>query len=121
MNAPVDFITVCVRVNWFEFLFLALEVVKARATAMQKATESVDSGMMTTFLGPGNQMNYAMLTARKYCEARLGIEDPVCQVANYLYTECKVVAGHTQVCKLYICVTIVPTGSGKTGDHFPAR
>ena len=72
-----------------------------RATAMQKASEEVDSGMMTVFLGPSNKISYAMLTARKYCEARLNIEQPVCRVANYLFTECKVIAGHTQVRNKY--------------------
>ena len=74
-----------------------MEVVKVRANAMQKATEEVGSGMMTVFLGADNKLNFAMLTARQYCSSRLGIEDPVCQVANYLYTECKVVAGHNEV------------------------
>ncbi len=78
-------------------LFAALHVVKVRAKAMQKATEAVDSGMMTVFLAHGHKLNYAMLAARTYCKERLGIEDPVCKVANFLYTECKVIAGHTEV------------------------
>ena len=74
-----------------------MEVVKVRANAMQKATEEADSGMMTVFLNADHKLNFAMLTARKYCSVRLGIEDPVCQVANYFYTECKVIAGHNEV------------------------
>ncbi|KAK7115467.1 malonyl-CoA-acyl carrier protein transacylase, mitochondrial-like [Littorina saxatilis] len=74
----------------------AVEVVRIRAEAMQKASEEVPSGMMTTFLNHSSKLKTAMLAAREYCKQRCNIDDPVCQVANYLYPECKVIAGHTE-------------------------
>ena len=64
---------------------------------MQKASEEVPSGMMTVFLGSRAELKTAMLAAREYCQQRCGISQPVCAVANYLYPECKVIAGHTEV------------------------
>ena len=74
-----------------------MEVVRVRAEAMQKASEEINSGMMTTFLSRSSKLKTAMAAAREYCQQRCNISDPVCKVANYLYPECKVIAGHTEV------------------------
>ena len=79
----------------------AVEVVRVRAEAMQEASEEISSGMMTAFLGSGSKLKMAMAAAREYCQQRCDIHDPVCSVANYLYPECKVIAGHIEVGSRY--------------------
>ncbi|XP_076449813.1 malonyl-CoA-acyl carrier protein transacylase, mitochondrial-like [Babylonia areolata] len=74
----------------------AVEVVRVRAEAMQQASEAVSSGMMTTFLNHTSKLKTAMLAAREFCQQRRHIDTPVCTVANYLYPECKVIAGHSE-------------------------
>lgn len=70
---------------------------------MQKASERVGSGMLTVFLAHDSDLKLAIKTAKEYCEQRRGIEDPVCIVANYLFPECKVIAGHEEVsCYYYL-------------------
>lgn len=73
----------------------AVRVVQVRAEAMQRASEEVSSGMISVFLGREAKLKTAMLAAREYCQQRCDIREPVCTVANYLYPECKVVAGNT--------------------------
>ena len=74
-----------------------LKLVQVRAEAMQKASEAVPSGMMSVFSDHKTKLGQALLTAKEYCKTRLDIEKPYCQVANYLCTEVKVVAGHEEV------------------------
>lgn len=74
----------------------AIEIVRVRAEAMQKASEEVHSGMLTTFLNHSSKLNMAMDAAREYCSQRCDIHEPVCRVANYLFPECKVIAGHNE-------------------------
>ena len=64
---------------------------------MQKASEAIPSGMMSVFSDHRTKLGQALLTAREYCQTKLGMEDPICHVANYLCTEVKVVAGHEEV------------------------
>ncbi|XP_051248710.1 malonyl-CoA-acyl carrier protein transacylase, mitochondrial [Dicentrarchus labrax] len=71
----------------------ALYVVKVRAEAMQKASELVPSGMLSVIGKPQARYNYACLQARDHCKS-LGIKDPVCSVANYLFPDGRVIAGH---------------------------
>ncbi|XP_029318039.1 malonyl-CoA-acyl carrier protein transacylase, mitochondrial [Cottoperca gobio] len=71
----------------------ALYVVKVRAEAMQKASELVPSGMMSVIGRPQTQFKQACMQAREHCTS-LGIEEPVCSVANYLFPEGRVIAGH---------------------------
>ncbi|KAM9845636.1 malonyl-CoA-acyl carrier protein transacylase, mitochondrial [Aulostomus maculatus] len=73
----------------------ALHVVKIRAEAMQKASELVPSGMLSVIGKPTSKYNYACLQAREHCKS-LGMEDPVCSVANYLFPDSRVIAGHQQ-------------------------
>uniref|UniRef100_A0A147B8T5 [acyl-carrier-protein] S-malonyltransferase n=1 Tax=Alectorobius mimon TaxID=360319 RepID=A0A147B8T5_9ACAR len=51
--------------------------------------------MMTVFLLPTAKPNYICHLAREWC-IRKGKEKPVCSVANYLFANCKVVAGHDE-------------------------
>lgn len=75
---------------------LALYVVKVRADAMQKVSELVPSGMLSVIGRPEAQYKYACLQAKEYCRG-LGIDEPVCSVANYLFPDARVIAGHQQV------------------------
>ncbi|XP_061570869.1 malonyl-CoA-acyl carrier protein transacylase, mitochondrial [Cololabis saira] len=73
----------------------ALYAVKVRAEAMQKASELVPSGMLSVIGKPQAQYKYACLQAKEHCRS-LGIEEPVCSVANYLFPDGRVIAGHQQ-------------------------
>ncbi|XP_008299206.1 malonyl-CoA-acyl carrier protein transacylase, mitochondrial [Stegastes partitus] len=73
----------------------ALYAVKVRAEAMQKASELVPSGMLSVIGRPQAQYKYACLQAREHCKS-LGVEEPVCSVANYLFPDGRVIAGHQQ-------------------------
>lgn len=73
----------------------ALYVVKVRADAMQKVSELVPSGMLSVIGRPEAQYKYACLQAKEYCRG-LGIDEPVCSVANYLFPDARVIAGHQQ-------------------------
>ncbi|KAK7886115.1 hypothetical protein WMY93_025736 [Mugilogobius chulae] len=73
----------------------ALYVVKVRAEAMQKASELVPSGMLSVIGKPQAQYKFACLQAREHCKS-LGIDEPVCSVANYLFPDARVIAGHQQ-------------------------
>ncbi|XP_064466451.1 probable malonyl-CoA-acyl carrier protein transacylase, mitochondrial [Ornithodoros turicata] len=73
----------------------AVRLVKIRGEAMQAASELEPSGMMTVFLLPTAKPNYICHLAREWC-ARQGKDNPVCSVANYLFANCKVIAGHEE-------------------------
>ena len=79
------------------FIVTAVRVVKVRAEAMQKDSEAVPSGMMMAFLNPDAKLKLACQSARRFCQTRRDIENPVCSVANYLFPEGKVLAGHSEV------------------------
>lgn len=90
-----------------------MQLVQARALAMQAASDDVQSGLMTVFLGRNCRLNYAMLCAREYCKQKLDIADPVCSISSYLGSEIKVIGGHIEVtykdtykrrvCAYYLC------------------
>lgn len=63
---------------------------------MQLASEMTPSGMMTVFLGPDSNLKTACADARAHCQT-LGLEVSECQIANYLYPGCKVIAGNKEV------------------------
>lgn len=71
-------------------------MVKVRAEAMQRASELVPSGMLSVVGRPQAQYKHACLQAKEHCMS-LGIEEPVCSVANYLFPDGRVIAGHQQV------------------------
>ncbi|XP_059050993.1 probable malonyl-CoA-acyl carrier protein transacylase, mitochondrial [Achroia grisella] len=70
----------------------ALRLVELRAAAMAAAARARPGGMLTVWLAPDAQLPRALRLAREHAAER-GVVDPVCQVANYLYPNCKVVAG----------------------------
>ncbi|XP_019479557.1 PREDICTED: malonyl-CoA-acyl carrier protein transacylase, mitochondrial [Hipposideros armiger] len=72
-----------------------LYAVKIRAEAMQEASDAVPSGMLSVLGQPQSEFTLACLEAREHCEA-LGIENPVCEVANYLFPDGRVIAGHLE-------------------------
>ncbi|XP_072125479.1 malonyl-CoA-acyl carrier protein transacylase, mitochondrial [Mobula birostris] len=73
----------------------ALYAVKIRAEAMQEASDSIPSGMLSV-VGRGDaRYNKACLEAQEHCES-LGLEKPVCGVASYLFPNGRVLAGHLQ-------------------------
>jgi len=74
----------------------ALYAVKVRAEAMQKASELVPSGMLSVIGKPQAQYKYACLQAKEHCKS-LRMQEPVCSVANYLFPDGRVIAGHQQV------------------------
>ncbi|XP_067651469.1 probable malonyl-CoA-acyl carrier protein transacylase, mitochondrial [Haliotis asinina] len=74
----------------------AVELVKVRAEAMQRASEETPSGMMTVFCGHDTKLNFALHAAKEYCRVKLHMPNPVCCIANYLFPECKVVAGNME-------------------------
>ncbi|XP_075458909.1 malonyl-CoA-acyl carrier protein transacylase, mitochondrial [Ascaphus truei] len=76
----------------------ALYVVKVRAEAMQQASEAVPSGMLSVVGYPQTRYNFACLEAREHCKS-LGLDNPVCDVANYLFPDGRVIAGHIQALK----------------------
>lgn len=73
----------------------ALYVVKVRAEAMQRASELVPSGMLSIIGRPQAQYKYACLQAKEYCRSQ-GIDEPVCSVANFLFPDARVIAGHQE-------------------------
>ncbi|KAL2103000.1 hypothetical protein ACEWY4_002168 [Coilia grayii] len=73
----------------------ALYAVKVRAEAMQAASEQTPSGMLSVVGRPQAKYNHACLLAREHCQS-LGIPNPVCMVANYLFPDGRVIAGHTE-------------------------
>ncbi|KAK2832295.1 hypothetical protein Q7C36_015757 [Tachysurus vachellii] len=73
----------------------ALFAVKVRAEAMQKASDLTPSGMLSVIGRPQANYKYACLQAREHCRS-LGIQNPVCSIANYLFPDGRVIAGHLE-------------------------
>ncbi|XP_077122692.1 malonyl-CoA-acyl carrier protein transacylase, mitochondrial [Ranitomeya variabilis] len=73
----------------------ALYAVKVRAEAMQEASDAVPSGMLSVFGTPKTKYHLACAEAEEHCKT-LGIADPVCRVANFLFPNGKVIAGHKE-------------------------
>ncbi|XP_053402768.1 malonyl-CoA-acyl carrier protein transacylase, mitochondrial-like [Mercenaria mercenaria] len=82
--------------NFIVLIVIGIQMIKLRAKAMQYASETVSSGMLTVFCDHQTKLRSAMVAAREYCRARMDIEEPVCKVANYLCTDVRVVAGHEE-------------------------
>ncbi|PKU40729.1 hypothetical protein llap_8965 [Limosa lapponica baueri] len=77
------------------FSSAALYAVKVRAEAMQQASDAVPSAMLSVIGRREANYKLACLEARKHCES-LGIENPVCEISNYLFPDSRVIAGHLQ-------------------------
>uniref|UniRef100_A0AAY4EMF5 Malonyl-CoA-acyl carrier protein transacylase, mitochondrial n=1 Tax=Denticeps clupeoides TaxID=299321 RepID=A0AAY4EMF5_9TELE len=73
----------------------ALYAVNVRARAMQAASEQTPSGMLSVVGRPQANYKHACLQAREHCQSQ-GIKDPVCMVANYLFPDGRVIAGHQE-------------------------
>ncbi|XP_066490213.1 malonyl-CoA-acyl carrier protein transacylase, mitochondrial [Tiliqua scincoides] len=73
----------------------ALYAVKVRAEAMQEASEAIPSGMLSVIGRHSSDYVTACSEAREHCRS-LGIENPVCEISNYLFPDSRVIAGHLQ-------------------------
>lgn len=62
---------------------------------MQKASDLVSSGMLSVIGRPQAKYKYACVQAREHCLS-LGIQEPVCAIANYLFPDGRVIAGHKE-------------------------
>ena len=83
-----------------------LRLIKTRAEAMQSASNEVNSGMMSVFVGRETKLTLAIEAAREWCNKYINIDVPCIQVANHMYAECKVLAGHKEVCFDFILCSI---------------
>lgn len=64
---------------------------------MQEASQEVSSGLMTVFLNRDSKLKTGMLAARKWCKEKLQLEEPIeCEIANYLFSQVKVIGGNTE-------------------------
>lgn len=63
---------------------------------MQAASDAEPSGMMTVFLTPAAKIKLACKEARDWCEQQT-LFNAECQVAIYMFPDCRVVAGHLEV------------------------
>ncbi|KAJ2940783.1 hypothetical protein O0L34_g14897 [Tuta absoluta] len=70
----------------------ALRIAELRAAAMAATAAQRAGGMLTVWLTPAAELPHALLRAREHAASK-GIQQPVCQIAIYLYPGCKVVAG----------------------------
>ncbi|CAF1254112.1 unnamed protein product [Rotaria sp. Silwood1] len=73
-----------------------LRLIKTRAEAMQSASNEVNSGMMSVFVGRETKLTLAIEAAREWCNKYMKIDVPCIQIANHMYAECKVLAGHKE-------------------------
>ncbi|XP_040583412.1 probable malonyl-CoA-acyl carrier protein transacylase, mitochondrial [Lepeophtheirus salmonis] len=71
-----------------------VRLVKVRAEEMQRCSEIEESGMMTVFYGANNEVGLALKVAQKWLKEKHDIKKPVVTIANYLYSQSKVIAGH---------------------------
>lgn len=62
---------------------------------MQAASDETKGGMATILFGPDAQLKYALKRAKEWCVER-GVENPECQIANYLFPDCKVISGNEE-------------------------
>uniref|UniRef100_A0AA85K3M9 [acyl-carrier-protein] S-malonyltransferase n=1 Tax=Trichobilharzia regenti TaxID=157069 RepID=A0AA85K3M9_TRIRE len=73
-----------------------LHIIRVRAEAMQKACDQKSGAMLTVFVNPGSPFKLAIAAAINHCEIHHKILNPCCKVANYLYPDCKVLAGNSE-------------------------
>ncbi|CAN2390829.1 malonyl-CoA-acyl carrier protein transacylase [Pristimantis euphronides] len=62
---------------------------------MQKASDAVPSGMLSVVGTSKTRFHLACAAAEEHCKT-LGITDPVCKVASYLFPNGRVIAGHME-------------------------
>lgn len=73
----------------------ALKLVQTRAELMHQACIENPSGMATVLYGHDASLDQACREAKEWCIDR-GIKNPECAVANYLFPDCKVIAGSNE-------------------------
>ncbi|XP_037929626.1 probable malonyl-CoA-acyl carrier protein transacylase, mitochondrial, partial [Teleopsis dalmanni] len=73
----------------------ALKLVQVRANAMQAACDKASGAMAMVLYAPDAQLGKACLQAKQWCIDR-GVESPYCGIANYMYPQCKIIAGNTE-------------------------
>ncbi|RZF37078.1 hypothetical protein LSTR_LSTR014284 [Laodelphax striatellus] len=73
----------------------AVRITKVRAEAMQLASEMTEGGMLTVLYSPKTRLVDVCKNAREWAQ-NSGVERPECSIANYLFPDCKVIAGHVK-------------------------
>ncbi|XP_011696378.1 PREDICTED: probable malonyl-CoA-acyl carrier protein transacylase, mitochondrial [Wasmannia auropunctata] len=72
-----------------------VRLVSVRGAAMQYAADKCSQGMLSVYCTPEAEVSKACKDAEKWAQD-CGVETPVCQVAIYLCTQSKILAGNTQ-------------------------
>ncbi|XP_029155387.1 probable malonyl-CoA-acyl carrier protein transacylase, mitochondrial [Nylanderia fulva] len=72
-----------------------VRLVSVRGNAMQYASEKSPQGMLSVYCSPEAKLTEACKDAKQWAMDN-GVEDPVCQVAIYVYTQTKILAGNAQ-------------------------
>ncbi|KAL0100082.1 hypothetical protein PUN28_019504 [Cardiocondyla obscurior] len=72
-----------------------IKLVSVRGASMQYASDLSSQGMLSVHLTPQATIFQACKDAEKWAQD-CGVEMPVCQVAIYLYTQSKILAGNTE-------------------------
>ncbi|EFN88371.1 probable malonyl-CoA-acyl carrier protein transacylase, mitochondrial [Harpegnathos saltator] len=72
-----------------------IRLVSVRGTAMEYASHKTPQGMMSVFCTPEAKVHEACRDAIKWARD-IGVDNPICQVAIYLYTQSKILAGHKE-------------------------
>ena len=96
LRSGLPFSITCPDFSKYTSLRVGLYAVKIRAEAMQEASEAVPSGMLSVLGQRQSKFAVACLEAQEHCKTR-GIENPVCEVSNYLFPDCRVISGHLEV------------------------
>lgn len=73
---------------------------------MQTASEIEPGGMLTVMYNHATKLHQVLASAKEYAQEQ-GVENPVCEVAYYLFPHCKVIAGHTQVKFIFFILVAV--------------
>jgi len=88
-------------------IYIGIEVIKLRATAMEAAARQSNGGMLTVFLNQSAQLRTAIVAAKDYCRDKLQVEDPICNIAAHLTIGVRVVAGHEEVLFLSLINSVI--------------
>ncbi|KAH8860879.1 Malonyl-CoA-acyl carrier protein transacylase, mitochondrial [Schistosoma japonicum] len=73
-----------------------LHIIRVRAEAMQKACDEKAGSMITVFVNPGSPIKLLISAAINHCNVHYKMQNPCCEVANYLYPDCKVISGNKE-------------------------
>lgn len=83
----------------------AIKLVRARAEAMQLASEMAPGGMATVIYSADSKLQQAIVKAKEWCLER-GINEPECRIATYLHPNMKVIAGHIEVSLTHLSLVL---------------